>query len=232
MHLVRFDIDGTLTQSCAVDSDCFAQAVCETLGLRRIDCEWTRYRHVTDSGIAAEIFERAFARAPDRRELDRLRDRFIELLEKQLGADRLLCRAVAGAGQVLSELRARRDIAVALATGGWARSARLKLRIAGLDAADLPFASADDSYSRQEIMLTARDRAAAQCSVERFDSFVYIGDAVWDMDASRSLGVPFIGIGAGGPLQAAGATYLLPDFSDVGRFFDLLSEARRAPAIP
>ena len=229
MHLVMFDIDGTLTQSCAVDSECFARAVCETLGLTRIDCEWTRYQHVTDSGIAAEIFERAFARAPDRWELDRVCDRFVELLEERLALDPFLCRAVAGAGQVLSELRARGDIAVALATGGWARSARLKLRTAGLDAADLAFASADDSSSRHQIMLTARGRAAAQYSVERFDSFVYVGDAVWDMDACRNLGVPFIGIGAG-QLQAAGATYVIPDFSDCGRFVDLLSEAQRASA--
>ena len=53
--LLIFDIDGTLTESCAVDADCFVQAMVEVLGISGIDTNWERYTHVTDSGIAREI---------------------------------------------------------------------------------------------------------------------------------------------------------------------------------
>ena len=55
MHLVMFDIDGTLTRSCGIDSRCFVDALCEVLGIQSIDTDWSNYRHTTDSGIAQEI---------------------------------------------------------------------------------------------------------------------------------------------------------------------------------
>src|SRR5688572_7628496 len=121
MHLVMFDIDGTLTETCAVDSDCFARAVSQTLGLADIDTDWTRYRHVTDSGIADEIVRRSLGRAPHDGELDEICDVFVRLLGESFisGAP---CRAIAGAAGVLDALSARPDVAVALATGGWERS--------------------------------------------------------------------------------------------------------------
>ena len=51
MNLVMFDIDGTLTQTCAVDAACYVEAVMEVTGLRAISTDWASYRHTTDSGI-------------------------------------------------------------------------------------------------------------------------------------------------------------------------------------
>ena len=56
-HLVMFDVDGTLTQSTAADRSCYAQALSQHLDLQ-VDTDWSTYRHITDSGIAQELFER------------------------------------------------------------------------------------------------------------------------------------------------------------------------------
>jgi len=55
MHLVVFDIDGTLTDTNKVDGVCYWQAVREVLGLAQEQPDWSGFRHVTDVGIAAEI---------------------------------------------------------------------------------------------------------------------------------------------------------------------------------
>lgn len=54
MNLVMFDIDGTLVESYDFDASCFVQAVQNVLDIC-IDTDWSKYVHVTDSGILDEI---------------------------------------------------------------------------------------------------------------------------------------------------------------------------------
>ncbi len=70
MHLVMFDIDGTLTATGDVDGRCYAQAVAEALGIDGFDPVWGNYKYVTDSGIASEIIENQFGRMALSSELD------------------------------------------------------------------------------------------------------------------------------------------------------------------
>ena len=63
-----------------------------------------------------------------------------------------------------------------------------------------------------EILGLAAGRAAARHA--RVGS---VGDGVWDVQAARQLGWPFLGIGSGAraeKLRAAGATLVLPDLTD------------------
>jgi phosphoglycolate phosphatase-like HAD superfamily hydrolase len=231
MHLVMFDIDGTLTESKAIDADCFVQAISEVLQLPAIDRDWSRYRHVTDSGIATEIIETNFGRPPLADELERIAQHFVALLSEKLAASPELCRPIGGAAEMLAGLSARNDVAVALATGGWSQSARLKLGFAGLNIDGAAFASADDSIERAQIMLIAKRRAIELHQISDFDSFVYVGDGFWDFQASRALSISFIGIANGdqaGKLNAQGAELLLPDFCDQRRFLKMLHCAQTA----
>jgi len=54
-NLAIFDIDGTLTESVAVDEVCFVQAFRDVLGIERINTNWLDYNFQTDSGLALEI---------------------------------------------------------------------------------------------------------------------------------------------------------------------------------
>ena len=65
MDLVRFDVDGTLTQSNEIDAECFISAMRKAFNINHIDPDWSKYKYVTDSGIFSEIYESHFHRTPD-----------------------------------------------------------------------------------------------------------------------------------------------------------------------
>jgi phosphoglycolate phosphatase-like HAD superfamily hydrolase len=186
-----FDIDGTLTATERVDTECYLQAMSEHLGVA-IDSDWSRYRHVTDSGIAAELFE-LHGRAAE--EVSVVRRRFVELVQQALRSRPESCQQVTGASDFLLRVRRSEGWLAGLATGGWGASAKAKLRRAGVDFAGLPFASADDAVSRIEIMKTCLRRATAARAAGDVIEVVYVGDGAWDVRASRDLGWRFIGIG-------------------------------------
>lgn len=131
----------------------------------------------------------------------------------------------AGTSKMLEMIAARSEFAIALATGGWERSARLKLRIAGLNVEQFAFASADDSIEREEIMSIAHVRALQRCRKDAFESVIYVGDALWDLRASQRLSISFIAVANGDraeKLKSQGAEFILPDFRDNDRFVDIL----------
>jgi phosphoglycolate phosphatase-like HAD superfamily hydrolase len=213
MRLVIFDVDGTLTRSTTVDTLCYARALAQELAVE-IDTNWLGYRHTTDAGILGEVLERhGIAETPDL--VEAIRRRFLRLLSEAITSDPECCREVPGARTIVELLRRTHDVRLAIATGAWADSAHLKLRRAGIDVERLPFASSDDSPSREEILRIARGRTGVTGSV------TYVGDAPWDVSAARSLGFRFIGIacdGDGSRLISAGASTVVTDFTDTDAF--------------
>jgi phosphoglycolate phosphatase-like HAD superfamily hydrolase len=212
-QLAIFDIDGTLTATNAVDDECFLCAVAEVFGLPVATLDWSAAPHVTDSALARWLSQQHRGRAPDDRELARLRDRFLELLSDELARRPDRFAPVAGAPELLPSLRAE-GWQVALATGAWRLSAQLKLAAAGLDCRDVPLACADDGLTREEIVQQACARAGFSMSAAT--KIVSVGDGVWDVRTARSLGLRFVGVGPSAEaLYQAGASTVLPDLADV-----------------
>lgn len=125
MRLVVFDIDGTLTETMAVDTECFLRAFEEVFGFVKIDPDWSRYRHATDPGILNELIQVRRGRSPSAGEVAQFRNHFLALLEAAAAAARF--RPIPGAGDMLRRLSSDPGFQVALATGAWSASARLKL---------------------------------------------------------------------------------------------------------
>jgi phosphoglycolate phosphatase-like HAD superfamily hydrolase len=226
MHLVLFDIDGTLTLTEEVDSRCYLCALAEALGTTDFDTDWANYRDVTDSGIASVLLEAHHGEPPSSRQLDAVRERFVALLEQEFAHDPAVCRAVPGAAAILAALTERTGFAVGLATGGSLESARLKLRHAGLGELQFPLASAGDACAREVIMELAAERVAARRGVLGFESIVYVGDGVWDVKAAKRLGWHFVGVGSGESaerLRREGAHWVIADYRDQGAFFDAIA---------
>ena len=226
MNLIVFDIDGTLTDSTTVDGNCFVQAVSEVFGFEDIDQNWANYRHVTDSGILSQLCTEQLKRLPTLDEQERVERRFVTLLSEQFESQPgVHCKPTVGASLLLSRLtEASSPWKVAIATGGWKRSAELKLHQAGLDLSGIPTATASDAENRIDIMKLAISRAGVSDwkSVRK----LYVGDGVWDLKASRELGIGFVGIGAGKRAQSLvvqGARFVLPDFENIDRFLELAS---------
>lgn len=227
IRLIIFDVDETLTRSERLDTDCYSRAVSEYLGCP-IDTDWSRYRHQTDSGILSEVLqEHGHEGSPVTTE--RIKRRFLELLRAAHREDPSCCTEIAGARAMLERLGRCGGVRVAIATGGWADSARLKLRLAGIESRNFPFASADDAPERESILALAIDRAAkALDGAPRL--VTYVGDAPWDVVAARRARVSFLGVARGpaerGALERAGVTALLSDFDDPSAFSKLMHGGR------
>jgi beta-phosphoglucomutase-like phosphatase (HAD superfamily) len=183
-----FDIDGTLVNSSSFEDACYSKAVREVIK-HPVDTDWTKYINVTDSGILHEII--------NKNGLDKDRDNihrevklaFIRNIKSHLRHTQV--KEISGASTFIQLLRQRDDVVLAIATGGWEETARLKLESAGIDYSGIAFASGSDHVGRIDIMKTAE----AKCLDSGFCEKSYFGDAIWDKKASQALGFNFILVG-------------------------------------
>jgi len=224
MHLVMFDIDGTLTETMKIDEQCFVCSLAEIYGFTAVETDWSKYKHTTDSGIFHEIHMARAGRLPSDAEVSHFQQHFIALL--RCASSESAFAPVKGARQLLSALSASAKYRVSIATGGWRDSARLKMASAGMCFDDHPAASADDAHDRESIMKIALQRAVEGHGTP-FASTVYVGDGVWDARACRNLGIPFIGIGSGERatrLASEGAVCTFQNYSDADIFLEALDQ--------
>ena len=213
MNIALFDIDGTLTASNAIDSDCRADAFRDVFGFA-LDRNWDAYEHTTDRGIATQAL-REHGREATEHDLSLDRARCFQLLTERMRK----LDEIPGAGAFLAALLAR-DWRIALCTGAWGDSALLKLSRAGLPL-DLPLASCDDEISREAIL----QRGIALVGGGSDDVVVSFGDAPWDVRAANALHLPFIGIASGlraQELRRSGAAKMVEDYRDAAAVFSAI----------
>lgn len=213
--LVVFDVDGTLTETDALDAEVFARSFEAVFGVALPTTRWSEYACPTDAGIAGEAVRRL---GLDGRRLPELEDRFVGEPVRRLrigGA-----RPIPGAASVLDDLAAAGHVA-ALATGALERSARAKLAAAEIAVGDRVLVGSDFHPDRARILQEAIRR------VGWAGRAVYVGDATWDVRAARELGLPFLGVDPGGneALRRAGARHVVAGYADVPAFLAALEAA-------
>jgi phosphoglycolate phosphatase-like HAD superfamily hydrolase len=224
MQLIMFDIDGTLTQSNALDDEAFLQTLVEVFNCTEIETNWSHFAHVTDSYIFPEVGRYCLGRSLCKNELQSFRDRFLAILSTNIDRAGGL-KPIPGTSEILAHLTKSQNYAIAYAGGAWTDSALLKLKSANLPSRDIPYAFADDAYSREEICAIAFQRAQNYYQ-QSFSQVTYIGDGVWDVRTARNLGYAFIGISWESDrdkLIAEGATHVLPNFQDIEQFLSFVS---------
>jgi phosphoglycolate phosphatase-like HAD superfamily hydrolase len=227
MKLAVFDLDGTLTQTNAVDDICFILAFADA-GIDDLNDDWSEYQNITDSGVTHEAFLNRMGRTPTAEEVLRIVDRFVELLREHYASDAGRFRQTPGAASFLLNLQKSSQWRVAIATGCWSRSAQFKIEAAGLPINGCPAGFAEDGRSREAIVQAAIRRAADRYAENGFEKIVSIGDAVWDIRTAHRLQLPFVGIGDGEgaeTLRRQGASHVVPDFVDEARCIRALDEA-------
>src|SRR5438093_5451874 len=136
MHLVMFDIDGTLTETMKVDEECFVRSFKDVFGFADIDTDWSHYPNTTDSGIFHDVSTSRMGRSQTAQEVSQFRQHFIQLLAAASSQSPFA--PVAGADRLLSRLAQGGSHRVSLATGCWRDSARIKMASAGMCFDDYP----------------------------------------------------------------------------------------------
>lgn len=174
----------------SVDTDLYFSAVRQVLGHVEVRRDLQDYEHVTDSGILAQLLEDN-GRDYDSDVVSRIQAIFVDSIQQHINTSGPFP-AIDGALQFFERALSANNTGVAIATGGWRRSAALKLASAGFPVDGIPLVTADDSHSRIEIMRTALAGIGRRC-----ESITYYGDAEWDLRACDALGWNFVAVGAG-----------------------------------
>ncbi|QDV05076.1 haloacid dehalogenase-like hydrolase [Planctomycetes bacterium Poly30] len=201
--LILFDIDGTICDTQEVEGRCFAAAFEEACGRSLESIDWTRYEEPTSSGITQELLKAD----PDSTTRARLfQERFVQRLREARPEFPGDFSPLPGAVPFIERLHEDPAFTVAFATGGFDSEAAFKLDCCGIDLSRFPHATSSDTPRRRDILPLAALRAGA--TLERA---VYFGDAPWDVEASRALGIPMIGIGR--RVQELGTRNSFRDFS-------------------
>jgi phosphoglycolate phosphatase-like HAD superfamily hydrolase len=222
-RLVVFDVDGTLTDSYAVDEEAYLAALGESFGIRDPDPDWTHYEHATDRGIFEQAFEAHHGRRPSQSEVATFEDVLIGILDRALSIAPGRSPEIPGARAMLTTIGQTCLWTSAIATGAFERSLARKLRAAGLSVEHLARATSNDASSRTEIVGLAIARAGGP-----WERVVSVGDGAWDVRTARSMGLAFVGVGSGERrerLSEEGASHVLPDYTDLGAFLAALDTA-------
>ncbi len=214
MHLVVFDLDGTLLQSVGIDNDCFVAAVKEAWGLTGFSTDWASYSDATDQAIAGDLYRLQFGQEPTQPRIDHLKRIFERRLTVLLAQQSAAIALTPGAAKLLAESRMSSTFRAAIATGSWHGALLKKIESAGLNLDGIPIATADDAERRADIIRVAISRASEQYSIRGWHSITYVGDGVWDLRAALELNLRFVGIANGAVaelLRRTGAKVVLSD---------------------
>ncbi len=192
--LIIFDIDGTLTNTNHVDSIFYEKAILDTLPLSSIDTRWQSYKYSTDTGIITEIIQSQLNRDPIPSEIADIKNKFVSYLASAFSENKSHCVPVRGS-QIIFEKLFQLDWDIAIATGGWEKSALLKLETAKIPHQSIPLAHSDDYVERENIISIAIGRAQARYNKTSYSKIIYVGDRQWDKVAAAKLNIEFIGVG-------------------------------------
>lgn len=190
--LYLFDIDGTLIDSTAEDDRCFIETFYELHEIRLDDVDWDSFEDVTDRGLCEDIFMKNLGRFPTEGEYNRVYEHFCSMISKSLLDTPEKMAPIPGARDFFHNL-GDNGACTAIATGGWRKSADMKLMTAGFTYLPITMASSNDSRIRRSIMNIAIGRAQYEYQT-MFEHVVYFGDGIWDARVCDEMGIPMIGI--------------------------------------
>lgn len=212
MHLIIFDIDGTILDSVDEDDKCFIQTFSDLYQLDLGEVAWNDFKHVTDAWMTTDIFKQYFDRGPSAEELNQIKTRYYQLLD---GVKHKF-KAVNKALMFLELLHTRTDCIIGFATGGWGANAILKCSSVGLDLNRFIFKTSSDHFDRSRIVDLVVQEAQNKHQLNVFDSITYFGDGLWDYRTTELLGINFVGVDIhrNGKLAKVGVDQIINDYTN------------------
>ena len=221
MHLVIFDLDGTLTQTYYGGDNSYTMALSEQLPIDPNYKYWKDCTNLTDSAVLDHIYNKVVGRSPTPEEILEMQDRFHLRLEAKRERDPSFFHEVPGAVRAVEALLERGDTLVGVATGGWERMARYKLHHGQFPIERLHITGSDDHFAKRDFVAAMMDGLKERHELEDFHSVNYVGDSRYDYRAAEALGIGFVGINYNNApfLAETAAQHVLPSYEDLEAFF-------------
>jgi phosphoglycolate phosphatase-like HAD superfamily hydrolase len=226
MHIVLFDIDGTLVLTGRAGLRAMNRA-CEDLVRSDNAMAGVTFAGRTDWSILDDVL-RNHGHTLDETLLETLRGRYIGHLEEEIQFPGYGVKDVLpGIRPLLDALTAREDVRLGLLTGNFIEGARIKLAYFDLWKYFPWGAFGGDAASRNDLVpiAVARARAHGIDGVAPADVIV-VGDTPSDVECALVAGATPVAVATGGysteQLRAAGAEIVFKDLSDTAAFLRLL----------
>lgn len=197
MHVVLFDIDGTLLWSDGAGRRAMEAALNHHFG--SAGAAHYRYDGKTDRQIARELMRlEGHADAHIDSRMQDLLDHYLAGLQRELGTTTRMG-THPGVHELLDAIEAREDAVLGLLTGNVEAGAAAKLEAVGIDMARFKVSAfGSDHEHRPELPAIARARAQTFVGRELPGaSFVVIGDTPADIQCGRGIGARAIGVATG-----------------------------------
>lgn len=221
MHLVLFDIDGTLLWTDGAGRRAIHHALRQVFGTIGPSDYW--FDGQTDPQIVRNLMRlEGFEDAVIDERMSPLLALYAERLAIELGASGYTPRILPGVPQLLDALEQRDDVCLGLLTGNIAPGATAKLRAVGIDPARFRVcAFGSDHELRPELPAIAARRFAEHHGREvPGERVVVIGDTPADMQCGHAIGARAVGVATGRYTVAQLAEYgpeaVFEDLSDTG----------------
>ena len=195
MILLIFDIDGTLTDTTAVDYRCYEAAFKECFGIDIADTDWESFTEFTDLALLRDIYVQRTGKNISAAQEYAFQQRFIKKVQAAVGQEPQSFQEIEGASQLMRSLIEDRSIGLVMATGGYGTTARLKLDAAGIPCEGVPLANSDRWASRVDIVKDALRLSKVRYRTNEFEKVIMLGDGLWDLRTAQSLSFPLIGVG-------------------------------------
>ena len=220
--LVLFDIDGTILLSGGAGRRAITAALVEAVG-HTSGFDGIRFDGKTDPQIVGELLTAAGRPGPhDDEHVAALCDRYVALLEAELGVADAGTTLLPGVAELLDALERERSVLLGLLTGNLVLGAALKLRAAGIDPARFVVgAYGSDAAHRPHLPPIAARRAAPHFGrVPHGREVVIVGDTPADVACGASVAAHTVAVATGSystaQLAEAGAHVVFADLSDTG----------------
>ena len=225
-HIILFDIDGTLVLTGGAGGRAMRRAFRDVFGVDDA-FEGIPMPGRTDLSILGDALARAgIARAND--SVTRFCERYYHHLAEALQEPHPRKTIMPGVRELLDALQEREDVFLALLTGNFVKSARLKLEYFDLWRYFPCGGFGDDAEERHGLLRAALSRAEAHGALAAASARVMVvGDTPLDVACATAAGAQAVAVATGpvdaAALRACGADVVFEDLSDTKAFLELLS---------
>jgi phosphoglycolate phosphatase len=228
MHLVLFDIDGTLVLTGRAGMRAMNRACKEVVG-HDAALSGIAVAGRTDWIILQDVLEK-HGKTLDGPLLEELRRRYVEhLAEEILSRGEGAKDVMPGVRALLAALTAREDVALGLLTGNFIESARIKLEYFDLWKY-FPCGAFGGDASDRNALVPIAIRRARECGIADVDRsrVLVVGDTPHDVACAVAVGAIPVAVATGGysvdQLRATGAEIVFSDLCDTEAFLRLLDD--------